>query len=675
MQFLFPGFLLAGLAIAIPILIHLFYFRRFKPVYFTNVRFLREIKEETASRSRLRNLLVLLFRILTILFLVAAFAQPFLPKGESAGQGPKAVSIYLDNSFSMGALSRDVSLLEVARSKALQIVDGYGDADRFQILTNDYTGQEQRLVTREQARDLISSVTLSPKVADLTTVVQRQDQVLDREADRTKVSYLLSDFQRATAGWTGQVDTAMAINALPLQAVQEQNIAIDSAWFEGPVLIARQANPLVIQVRNTGQEEVEQVRLSIVENGQEKPIGQLSIPPGLEVRDTLIYTPQQAGWQGLELKVTDYPVQFDDTYYLAAEVREQINVLAIFNGRVTPYLDRGLSGLAAFQPTWQADSQIDYSRFGDYQLIILDDLPTLSSGLVAELTAYLQQGGNVLVFPKGGQTELKGYPDLAARTGIRSFGEWDGTPRNVSEINTNSFVFQDVYTNARANLRLPSSQGNYRLTASAPVNEEVLIRYRDGQVMLARYPVDMGNLFISSVPLDSEWSDLGKTGEVFVPMVYRMALSGRSSQEIAYTIGLDQEVELTVPVRRNAENLLRLRSQEEELIPAQRFVGSRVKLGTRQGLDHAGVYNVLDDQDALLGQVAFNYDRRESDLAVLSSDEITAMGFHIPDETARADLSIWVGEQERGVVLWRWCVILALFCIAIESLLLRFWKT
>ena len=80
MQFLYPTFLYALLALAIPIIIHLFFFRRFKKVYFTNVRFLKEIKEETSARQRLKNLLVLLMRLLAMAALVLAFAQPFLPQ-------------------------------------------------------------------------------------------------------------------------------------------------------------------------------------------------------------------------------------------------------------------------------------------------------------------------------------------------------------------------------------------------------------------------------------------------------------------------------------------------------------------------------------------------------------------------------------------------------------------
>ena len=79
MQFIYPAFLWALAALAIPIIIHLFYFRRFKKVAFSNVKFLQEVKEETSMRSRLRNLLVLLVRCLALAALVFAFAQPFIP--------------------------------------------------------------------------------------------------------------------------------------------------------------------------------------------------------------------------------------------------------------------------------------------------------------------------------------------------------------------------------------------------------------------------------------------------------------------------------------------------------------------------------------------------------------------------------------------------------------------
>ncbi|MBL0031994.1 MAG: BatA domain-containing protein [Bacteroidetes bacterium] len=79
MQFIYPEFLFALSVLAIPIIIHLFNFRRFKKIYFTNVRFLKEIKQDTQSKSKLKHLLVLLSRLLALTFLVLAFAQPFIP--------------------------------------------------------------------------------------------------------------------------------------------------------------------------------------------------------------------------------------------------------------------------------------------------------------------------------------------------------------------------------------------------------------------------------------------------------------------------------------------------------------------------------------------------------------------------------------------------------------------
>ena len=95
MRFAYPEFLFALSLIAIPIVIHLFNFRRFKKIYFTNVKFLKDIKEETTSRSKLKHLLVLLSRILAVSFLVFAFAQPFIPSVIKELQVMKEQSVFI----------------------------------------------------------------------------------------------------------------------------------------------------------------------------------------------------------------------------------------------------------------------------------------------------------------------------------------------------------------------------------------------------------------------------------------------------------------------------------------------------------------------------------------------------------------------------------------------------
>ncbi|HET7818230.1 MAG TPA: BatA domain-containing protein, partial [Bacteroidia bacterium] len=101
MNFVFPQFLFALFAVSIPIIIHLFSFRRYKKIYFSDIRFLKEVTQEAKSRNKLKHLLILLTRILAVSFLVLAFAQPYIPtnKKKAAIGGINAVSIYVDNSF------------------------------------------------------------------------------------------------------------------------------------------------------------------------------------------------------------------------------------------------------------------------------------------------------------------------------------------------------------------------------------------------------------------------------------------------------------------------------------------------------------------------------------------------------------------------------------------------
>ena len=232
MQFLFPAFLFAAAAIAAPIIIHLFYFRRFKRVYFTNVRFLKEVKEETNNRMRLRNLLVLLMRCLAIICMVLAFAQPFIPRSSAVKQGEKSVSVFIDNSFSMNALSKDASLLELAKQRARDVVNAYAPADRFQILTNDFEGRDQRLVGRDDALNRIDEIRISPATKDLSKVLIRQQQCLNTGATDNKIACVLSDFQSNISDLEKCSDTLLRVYLVPIRAVHENKIYITIPNFD-----------------------------------------------------------------------------------------------------------------------------------------------------------------------------------------------------------------------------------------------------------------------------------------------------------------------------------------------------------------------------------------------------------------------------------------------------------
>lgn len=696
MSFVFPAFLAALAVLAIPVVIHLFYFRRFKKVYFTNVRFLKEVKEETSNRRKLRNLLVLLMRCLAIAAMVLAFAQPYLPRAGAVKQGQKAVSVFVDNSFSMAARSKDAPLLELAKQRARDIVTAYAADDRFQVLTNDLEGRDQRLVGKEDALNRIEEIRISPASRELSKVLTRQQQCLNSGKEDNQVAFLISDFQTNIADLANFKDTLLEVNLIPMRAVQERNISIDSAWFESPVQILNQPANLLVKISNRSDEDADELRLQLQHDGQTKPVGALRVAARSSRLDTVSFTILHPGWHEAKLSVSDFPVQFDDDYYLSFQVAQRINVLSINGLQQNKYLNNAFLGAKYFQLDNAEARALDYSKFPNYQLIVLNELPSVSSGLAQELRNFAQNGGNILVFPAQ-SADLNSYNALLQNFGAGTLGGYEAAPRQASQVNTEEYVFRDVFLNKSANLRLPSTQGNFKLS---PNRGEYVLTYRDGSAMLAKFPQGEGALYMCAAPLDEKINDLVRNGEIFVPLLFKMAIAGTKSRQIAYTIGQDEVLEASHRVAASGEMVYKLKSVEgggtkvegggqrvegggsalnpqTEFIPEQRILGSKVLLTPGTQLRDAGWYRLTLQSDSTLAEYGFNFDRKESELRYRSDDDLRLglpSNMNLLSENAEANFAQVVGEQNQGVVLWRWCVVFALLFLALEVLFLRLWK-
>ncbi len=674
MSFIYPSFLWALLAIAIPIIIHLFHFRRFKTIYFTNVKFLKEVKEQTSNRQKIRNILVLISRILAIIFLVFAFAQPyFAKKGNNSQIGNKDISIYFDNSFSMSAESEDVRLLEKARARAEEIIAAYGPNDKIQILTADFEGRDQRLISKDDALARIREVKASYNVKDISKVINRQKQALKTGTNRLKELYIISDFQKNATDLNLYRDSIFRLNLIPLQSIQNKNIAIDSAWFQSPVQSLNQPNGLIVKVRNTSNLDVENIRLSLTLNGELRPGGTLQIAPKAVVYDTMNVTITKTGWYEAKLNVTDHPIEFDNDYYFTFNVKEKVNILEIHNGTANRFVQASFKNNDYFVVNNSSVGQLDFSKFKENDLLILSDLKTISSGLASELKNYIDAGGNVVVFP-GKESVLNEYNSFFSNISVNEYGTLDKRDRLVSYINFQDYVFFDVFEDKKDNLKLPSTKANYKITQKASASEEVLLRYRDGGTFMGKYNIGKGNLFMCAAPLDSDFSDLVKNGEIFVPMLYRMALSTGKERKIAYTIGKDNLLE-SDNKGSGSETVFKIGGENGEFIPEQRRMGNRLTLGVNNQVKTSGFYKLFLNPKDILDKFAFNYDRKESELEFYSISDLKKRcgeDVTVIDGTYTRDFKSILDSEKKGTPLWKYCLIFVLLFLLVETLLLRF---
>jgi len=673
MNFLYPSFLWALLALLIPIIIHLFYFRRFKKVYFTNVKYLKEIKEETSSRNKLKNFLTLLMRLLVLACLIFAFAQPYIPSGEDIKKGTKGISLFVDNSFSMNALSKDVPLITKAKDKARAIIEAYSPEDKFQILTNDFEGRHQRMVSKDVAISMLEDIEISPSVRSIDQVINRQKQTLNSQLIDNEIIYLLSDFQESITQVDGISDTLAEYNLVPLQSVQEKNVSIDSCWFEAPVPMLNQANKVYAKITNYSDEEAQNVRLSLIENGRSQPLGSFDIEANSSIVQDFNLSILKTGWQEMQIEISDYPVQFDDKYLFAYNIDEKINILILNSSASSKYLNAAFNGLDYFQVTNQNTNRVDYAQFKNFDLIILNDLNTYSTGLTSELKQYTDGGGNLLIFP-GSSLDITAGNYLTNQLGINNFTEKSTNNKSVGSINTDEFIFNNVYERNDQNVKLPSVSTSYSFANFQRSGQQKLLSFRDGSSYLSKYVKGDGNIYLCASPINTEMNDLVRNAEIFIPMLYKMSLSSGRKQQIAYTIGKDELIE--VGANDIGSEILYKISGEEEFIPGQINNGNKKLLDVNDNITASGFYDLKLEEEKL-GVYAFNFNRQESNLNCYTVDELkTRFGeaVNVIDQRDETSLASFVSSKDSGTVYWRWCIILVLIFLAIEALLLRFWQ-
>ncbi|MEB0276875.1 hypothetical protein, partial [Cryobacterium sp. 5B3] len=80
--------------------------------------------------------------------------------------------------------------LDEAKQKAKQIAAAYNINDRFQLLTQDFEGKHQRLLTRAEFNDAVDAVKISPQSRQLNQVLARQKSLLDMQVGAVKSVYI-----------------------------------------------------------------------------------------------------------------------------------------------------------------------------------------------------------------------------------------------------------------------------------------------------------------------------------------------------------------------------------------------------------------------------------------------------------------------------------------------------
>lgn len=674
MTFASPLFLLGLMAVAIPIAVHLFHFRRYKKVYFSNVEYLEAIQSETRRQSRLRQLLILAARILAIVFLVLAFAQPVIPNKQSTlQQGSNDVSIFVDNSFSMENTDGNQPLLEIAKEKAREIVRGYGQTDRFQLLSGDLEGRQFHWLSQEEMLVAIDELEVSSASPTLAEVAQRQFDFVRSGSGANHSVYYISDFQSSIADLEEMPEAdGIGVTLVPLAATAMDNLYIDSLALGAPAFYKGNNVTAQVWVRNDGDENLEKIPLSLYLAERQRALAPVDLPAHSTTMVEMHFTIEESGVLDGRVELVDYPITFDDRYYFSLNIRDRIRMLIVEGHGNNEYLQRLFGDDEAIALNTVAANQMDYSHLDEVDVLVLDELSSIGSGLAQTLHSFVDQGGTVVVVAAE-QADATSYNAALASLGAPRLGSWNSGRVTAARVELDNTLYTGVFSGRWENMELPTVTGYYALQSDGSTLRQPLITLANGDDYLCCTPSGDGLLYLVATPLRDEHTDFVRQA-LFVPTFYNMALY--SVRPTPPATSLDSRQPVPLAAQYDDATGARLQGDDYEEIPDLLRSGGHYSYVPHGSLQKAGNYHTVLDGTVLEG-LSFNYSRRESQMQFLTP---TALGQRLKAcgregysiiKNAATPLDTFLRKQREGRQLWRWCVVLSLLMLLAETALIR----
>lgn len=666
-----PKLLYALFAIAIPILIHLFNFRKHKTVYFSSIRFLKEIKEETQKKSELRNILILISRVLAITFLILAFAKPYIPAKNKHKNN--TIVLYIDNSQSMDIDFGDGNLLNSAKEKAIQIIKSYTPENNFYLITNDFLSKHISSYTNKTLRTEIEKIKSSSQQRNITDIISRANNI---QSDNSHL-YFISDFQEETLSIQNLKDynTRNRISLIPIKNKNISNISLDSLFISDPIFTSENEVELKVIIKNTSKEDIKEEMLFLYLDNKQKSQQYISLLAGetKEVVFNFLITnnPSISG----EIRTHDSPITFDNSLFFTLNKSDKINVSIInTNNKSTAFQALFGRDTSLFNYTSLELANINHNDLLKEDLIILNEVLELSTGLLNTLLSFTNNGGTLLITPPLDLIKFNTYNTLLRSIGLNTIKRKKEDTVKINHFSTKHPVYKNVFTDRLEKINYPYSNQAYYL-GKEKIRTQI-IGLANQQDFLSAYKSGKGTIYQFSSPLDISYNNFTKHA-LFVPTLINIASSSSLINTNYYIIGNDKEIKTTI--NNISNDIIHIKGDNIDIIPTIHQRNGEQLLNHHNQITKNGIYSIISNNKTL-DKVAFNYNTSESIISSMNTDELKEFisKNNIKNikiiSTNNTQLKKIITEQENGKEYWKIAILLSLLFFAFEILLIKLIK-
>lgn len=694
MSFGQPWLLLGALAGLIPLAVHLFDRRKPRPHPFAAIAFVLRSQRRTASRLKLKRILLYTLRTLILLAIPVALARPELRRPGAAvsrAVGPAATVVVVDRGLAM-RWTEGQSLLEKARSEARSALATLGPEDPVTVLPcgPEVTPPTAPGLERSEAREQLDRMRPAWSTADLGHCFELAARALEESPTGGKRIVVVSAFTAGSLRLDTPLPTLRGPNdkrvrpEMVLRDVARGHKVLPNHFIaDFKAEPAPQAGARAIQVsftvRNVSDAPAKEIQAMVELGGRVVGKTFLALTPGGTAQKTLTVRSEVGGAVAGAILLSPDGLAEDDRRDFVVQVPRELRALVV-DGAPSPvryrdevfFLEAALSAPSSpIRPVVKDATAGLREPLEGYEVVVLANVPAPTGEEAARLKAFVERGGGLLVSVgdkvepepwNARMGELLPRPLRLVKSAGSEAGAGDGRQAKLGEVRWADPLFAPFSGRGREGLMGARFQ-RYMLVEGGAKSDgsEVLAAFDDGAPAFVTARRGRGRVLLFASTLDRDWGDFAIRTS-YLPLVQRASawLAGALDERET----LEGRVGQTLTLRPDPQaQVTSVKSPSGAVVPV-RVEGERaLRVGP---LPEPGLYKAFDATGQLVAgsQFAVTLDPADSDLTRLDETQLQA---YFGEEAVRGP----GGTADRRVPIWTWLVVTAAMAFFAEGLLLR----
>lgn len=642
MQLKHPEILYFLFLLAIPILVHLFQLRRFKKEFFTNVRFLKEFSIQTRKSSRIKKWLLLATRLLLLICIIIAFAQPFF-KAKDSKNSSNEMYIVLDNSFSMQAKGQKGALLKRA---VQELLENTPENQTFSLITNSQTFWNTDI---KSIRTELQNLKYSALPFQLESAMAK---IKSRKSAFNKDVVVITDAVGLQPKQLKSIADDFNTYFIIPKAEQKNNASIDSVFIHQTL---DDFYEIGLKLSAFGEKDKE---IPVALYNQSKLIAKTLTT--LETKNKTIYfTIPKKDFHGYA-SITDNGLEYDNNLYFSISKPKKNNIISIGTPEKSNFLSR-IYTRDEFNLSNFTIETLEYNALEKQNTIVLNELDEIPQALQTTLKSFGEKGGN-LVFIPSAKTSTANFNSFLRIFGNIQFKSLESKEKLITKINFNHPLFSGVFENKINNFQYPKTKTSFGISGSNPA----VLYYEDQTAFLTSITNPSAAVYFFAAPINTENSNFQQS-PLIVPTFYKMGINSQNNGVTALTIGNNNP--FLVDAFLSKDEIVNIKNDSESFIPVQQMLNDKVKMTFNDFPEQAGNFGIYK-QNERLQNISFNYNRTESNLDI-GNDDATA-DFKTIDSISTVFNTLQTARTDNQI--WKWFVIFALLFLVTEMAIIRFVK-